>query len=172
MCSSDLAPSGPTTPAQINITAASGQELTGMLKDLMSLAGVQKVGPEHMPLAASPGPSTVVSAPQMQSAGPSLKDMIAMVDEPSEKSPDSMNDEEMEEAREEDRPYDSSPHEEEKQDGVRQFGDINNNFQNALVGKEKETTEESLMSDYKKFVSEAKKDQCCCKEKEIGRAHV
>ena len=160
-----MAPSGPTTPAQINITAASGPELTGMLKDLMSLAGVQKVGPEHMPLAASPGPSTVVSAPPMQSAGPSLKDMIAMVDEPSEKSPDSMNDEEMEEAREEDRPYDSSPHEEEKQDGVRQFGDINNNFQNALVGKEKETTEESLMSDYKKFVSEAKKDQCCCKEK-------
>lgn len=81
------------TPASINITASSGPELTGMLKDIMSLAGVHKVEPEHMPLASTPGPSTVISAPPMAGVdqGPSMKDMIAIVDEPTMSEPDSMN---------------------------------------------------------------------------------
>jgi hypothetical protein len=39
----------PKTPASINMTAASGQELSTMLKDLMSLAGVKNSEPEEMP---------------------------------------------------------------------------------------------------------------------------
>lgn len=40
---------GSSTPASINITAGSGEELSHMLQDIMSLAGVHKVTPDHMP---------------------------------------------------------------------------------------------------------------------------
>ena len=39
---------GQHTPASINMTADSGSELTGMLRDIMQLAGMQKVGDEHL----------------------------------------------------------------------------------------------------------------------------
>lgn len=60
---------GSGSPASINITAGSGQELTGMLKDIMNLAGVSKVEPHHMPIdSPDAGPSTVISAPAMSGA--------------------------------------------------------------------------------------------------------
>jgi hypothetical protein len=60
---------GTNTPATINITAGSGQELTGMLKDIVNLAGVKQVQPHHMPVdSPNAGPSTVVSAPPMLGA--------------------------------------------------------------------------------------------------------
>lgn len=48
--------STPRTPASINITASSGPELSGMLKDIMSLAGVHQVTPDHMPAIKSSEP--------------------------------------------------------------------------------------------------------------------
>lgn len=60
---------GSNSPATINITAGSGQELTSMLKDIMNLAGVSKVEPHHMPVdSPDAGPSTVISAPPMAGA--------------------------------------------------------------------------------------------------------
>lgn len=42
-CGSAMGPSmAPRTPASINMTASSGEELAGMLRDIMSLAGVSK----------------------------------------------------------------------------------------------------------------------------------
>ena len=41
----------PSTPASINITAGSGSELSGMLKDIMSLAGMSKQEPISSPAA-------------------------------------------------------------------------------------------------------------------------
>jgi len=85
-------------PASINITAGSGQELTGMLKDIMNLAGVSKVEPHHMPVdSPDAGPSTVISAPAMAGAGRHKMDpnaemhkLMAIVDGP-DMIQDSMN---------------------------------------------------------------------------------
>lgn len=217
---------GPSTPASINITAGSGSELTGMLKDIMNLAGVHQVTPDHMPI--DKGPSAIVNAPPM-AAEPQMKDLIAMVDEP-EDGPhaDSMNDADDEQEdegmlmkglggmgggaagelaggaigtavggpiggaigsvagdiagtalgselgdddkeketdegsgeKEKNRPWDSSPHEKIRQDGVRKFGDIDNNHQNALVGKNVKQNESmdsivrSLYQDYQSYIAE------------------
>ena len=47
-----MMPPAPHTPASINMTANSGEELTGMLKSLMTLAGVQQsAAPMHAPEA-------------------------------------------------------------------------------------------------------------------------
>jgi hypothetical protein len=85
-------------PASINITAGSGQELTGMLKDIMNLAGVSKVEPHHMPVdSPDAGPSTVISAPAMAGAGrhkidpnAEMHKLMAIVDGP-DMIQDSMN---------------------------------------------------------------------------------
>lgn len=89
---------GSNTPASINITAGSGQELTGMLKDIMNLAGVHKVEPYHMPVdTPDAGPSTIVSAPKAPGAMmPDMHKLMAIVDGP-EMVKDSMNPEETEE---------------------------------------------------------------------------
>ena len=221
---------GPSTPASINITAGSGSELTGMLKDIMNLAGVHQVTPDHMPI--DKGPSAIVNAPPM-AAEPQMKDLIAMVDEP-EDGPhaDSMNDADDEQEdegmlmkglggmgggaagelaggaigtavggpiggaigsvagdiagtalgselgddddeqetdegsgeKEKNRPWDSSPHEKIRQDGVRKFGDQNSGDGKGRIGTQPNahTTESiaaRLYADYKAFVSEAAADE-------------
>ena len=55
----------PHTPATMNITANSGEELGDMLSALMQLAGVHKVGDEHM--GAEPAPTAMTSEPSMRS---------------------------------------------------------------------------------------------------------
>jgi len=94
---------GSGMPASINITAGSGQELTGMLKDIMNLAGVSKVEPHHMPVdRADAGPSTVISAPPMAGAMRDRTDpnvemhkLMAIVGEP-DRDQDSMNSKKLE----------------------------------------------------------------------------
>jgi len=88
---------GTHTPASINITAGSGQELTGMLKDIMNLAGVHPVQPHHMPVdSPNAGPSTVISAPPMAGAmghrdpNAEMHHLMAIIDGPKEHK-DSMN---------------------------------------------------------------------------------
>lgn len=62
-----------STPASINITAGSGSELSTMLKDIMSLAGVHKVEPQHMPLDI---PAKVFSmAPPMRQVIDTMNDV-------------------------------------------------------------------------------------------------
>lgn len=167
---------GSGSPASINITAGSGQELTGMLKDIMNLAGVNKVEPHHMPVdSPDAGPSTVISAPPMAGAAGHQMDpnaemhkLMAIVGEP-EQEQDSMNagepegegdeDEEMDENT--DRPYDSSPDEKVMGDPMAQFGDINSGDhrerQKGLpVAKPMETTFKQLLADYEQFIAEGK----------------
>jgi hypothetical protein len=162
-------------PASINITAGSGQELTGMLKDIMNLAGVSKVEPHHMPVdSADAGPSTVISAPPMSGAighkmdpNVEMHKLMAIVGEP-DQDQDSMNSGEPdgegdEEKMGEDnnRMYDSSPDEKVMGDPMAQFGDINSGDhrerQKGLpVAKPMETTFKQLMADYEQFIAEGK----------------
>lgn len=63
------------TPASLSVTAASGPELSGMLKDLMSLAGLHKVEPEH--LGAEPAPMKMTAEP-VKAVGPAASDVEVM----------------------------------------------------------------------------------------------
>ena len=58
---------GSHTPASINMTADSGSELTGMLRDIMQLAGLHQVGAqdlgvEHEPMSLTAEPVKAVGA--------------------------------------------------------------------------------------------------------------
>lgn len=57
----------PNTPASINMTAATGEELSGMLKDIMSLAGLNKVEPDHLGMEPEP---TIMTAEPVTLVGP------------------------------------------------------------------------------------------------------
>lgn len=46
--------SQPHSPASINMTAASGEELSGMLRDIMSLAGMSQHSDAEMPMGGEP----------------------------------------------------------------------------------------------------------------------
>ena len=169
----------PSTPASISVTAGSGDELGNMLKTIMSLAGVKPVTQNDMPVdhgASAPMP------PQM-GGEPDMKGLIDIVTDEPESEFDTMNDIEddgdeevmpsgTEGDEEEDEGYDNTPHPNMKQDGVRQFGDVDNNFQNSQVGRNvKQTTAESLYADLQKFMTEAapdKKDIPAWKRKEKG----
>jgi hypothetical protein len=69
-------PMTPTTPASfsINATAANGDEVAGMLTQIMNLAGVKPVGPTDMPVDK---PTTSFSTvPPMASSGDDMKRML------------------------------------------------------------------------------------------------
>ena len=136
--------------ASINITANSGEEVSGMIKSLMGLAGIS---PAHASVEQEPVTAIgvdVADEPNMNS----MKDLINAIDsaEEPEMAEDSMN-----------RPYDNSPDEEIGQDGVRQFGDINSgdhrDRQKGLpVAKPvDESVVDKLFREYREFVAEGKK---------------
>ena len=79
--------SQPHTPASINMTAATGDELSGMLKDIMSLAGINKgdtggmdrmgVADEPMmALTAEPEVGPEVGAPQSSTDGEVMRSVL------------------------------------------------------------------------------------------------
>jgi hypothetical protein len=164
---------GSGSPASINISAGSGQELTGMLKDIMNLAGVSKVEPHHMPVdSPDAGPSTVISAPPMAGASGNKMDpnvemhkLMAIVDGP-DQDQDSMNsgdsdgegdEKKMGEAN--NRMYDSSPQEKEMGDPLAQFGDKPSGDRRPRQAglpsaNPMETTFKQLMADYEQFIAE------------------
>lgn len=74
-CGPMAAPMSPPTPASVSMTAASGSELSGMLKDIMSLAGLQKVEPHH--LGAEPAPMKLLPEP-VKAVGPVAGDSEIM----------------------------------------------------------------------------------------------
>jgi hypothetical protein len=63
------------SPASINMTAATGDELSGMLKDIMSLAGLNKVGPDDLGMEPEP---TVMTAEPVTAVGPAATDSDMM----------------------------------------------------------------------------------------------
>jgi hypothetical protein len=129
----------------------------------MNLAGVHKVEPQHMPIDVIASPASPIEAPS------DMASLIKVVSEP-EADLDSMNDrketaEELSSGeKEENRPYDSSPHEKIRQDGVRKFGDNNSGSGKGRIGTQPnaQTTEsiaEQLYADYRAFVAEAAADE-------------
>lgn len=150
--------------ANMNISAANGKELAGIIKDIVGGSDTSNEIDDEPALSAKPGPASTMKTT------PSMRDMIGIFDHGSEHDDASephseLEDENSDEFLEDDMDmYDSTPRPRVKQDPVRQFGDIDNNHQNGLVGHNvRETTEEDLYNDYRKFVSEATKN-CCCKE--------
>jgi hypothetical protein len=174
-CGMMPSPAGSQTPASINITASSGAEVSSMLKDIMSLAGVHQVGQEDMPVIAA---NQTAGMPKKSSCGePSMKDMLAVVDKPDAEM-DTMNrSPAVEKGVEESPEYDNSPSEKMHQDPIRQHGDIDNNMQNALVAKpvDKARTAESLYAEYQSYVAEnkrileAKKEKAAKAGSDIGK---
>jgi len=57
----------PVATFSINATAADGDEVAGMLTQIMNLAGIHKVGPQHMP-GVDGGATTLTSTPAMSVA--------------------------------------------------------------------------------------------------------
>jgi len=86
----------PNTPASINMTAGSGPELSGMLKDIMSLAGLSKVEPEHLGMEHEP---TIMTAEPVTSVGPTsdTEVMRGVIDKLNPEMDDEEGDEEGEE---------------------------------------------------------------------------
>lgn len=74
-CGPMATPMSPPTPASVSMTAASGSELSGMLKDIMSLAGLQKVEPHH--LGVEPAPMKLLPEP-VKAVGPAASDSEVM----------------------------------------------------------------------------------------------
>lgn len=141
--------SAPHSPASVNITAGSGQELASMLKDIMNLAGVHKDHAASTEVLPGNEPTDQLQNTTMQH--PSMHELIKVVDMPQEEMiQDSMNDDQ--------RMYDNSPDEEGKAAGNWPLdGDQDNNLSAAkdvVVDRNKVTTAESLMAEYKKFISE------------------
>jgi hypothetical protein len=173
----DLAECGPMgmpsevehhTPASINMTADSGPELSGMLADIMKLAGVHKVEPEHLGIehdpvviTAIPGAAVGATAADHSDTEHDHDDSIEVDDESSNmrRMMDMMNpdiDEEVDESGYTNTPNDPNiipefdpeiyaNHENQPGQGDRMDGNMPRAFA---------TMEEQLMADWKQFVTE------------------
>ena len=140
----------PHSPASVNITANSGEELSSMLKDIMNLAGVKHSHASSTEVLPGNEPTDQLTHPEMHQQ-PSMHELIKVVDMPQEEMiQDSMNDDQ--------RVYDNSPDEDGKAAGNWPLdGDQDNNLaanKDVVVNRNKVTTAESLMADYRKFVAE------------------
>jgi hypothetical protein len=170
-------PEAPKTPATINITASDGEELGSMLAAIMQLAGVQKVEPEQLGVQSEP--MKLTAEPSMGGLeGGSPDDMRNVIDKLNPMDGDDdvskshgdldndgdhdMDDHDQEKTREE---YDNSPSDPTKRNpypknsvgtpgtqdaaGNPGVGDRNDGRQPKAF-----PTFESLMSEYREFVSE------------------
>jgi len=149
--------SQPHTPASINMTAGSGEELGDMLKTIMSLAGVHKVEPEH--LGAEMPPAVVTAEPAMGvdaghdqegSAGDIMRSMMDKM------NPD--GEEETDEEYNNNTPND--PNDVPKFDSNKFAYQPNSGSTHGRAQKNNPhgnpaTMEQQLMADYKKFVAES-----------------
>ena len=86
------------TPASINMTAGSGQELSGMLRDIMSLAGLGKQSAEPEQGVMPPPAAIVVDEPESQTD--TMRSVIDKLHQDSDLDGDGDGDEEGEEADE------------------------------------------------------------------------
>lgn len=145
------------TPASISMTASSGPELSGMLADIMKLAGVHKVEPAHLGIEPAHDHSDieVISAePTPLDGGDETEIMRSMMDR--------MNGEMDSEEETDEGMYDNSPNSPEPQQSfdANEFahrenqpgqGDrMDGNMPRAFA-----TMEERLMSEWKQFVTES-----------------
>ena len=144
----------PTTPATINITAGSGEELRGILGDIMKLAGVEKVTPDHLGVEHEPA---VVTAEPTMAVGPAVgdrDDMRAVLDKMHDTGED---EEETDEGEYDNSPADAEP---KKPFNSNEFANQENqpgqgDRMDGNMPKGYATMEQQLMADYKKFVAES-----------------
>ena len=141
--------SQPHTPASINMTAASGEELSGMLKDIMSLAGMSK--DSEMPISTEPAAQT------LEPAGPPEMDSTTIMRSVIDKmNPDDDEEDDEEEKVDE---WDNEPAPETTgYDSMTPAGDDLHKqkaqYPAAQPGDNAMTMEQQLMAEYKKFISE------------------
>ena len=179
----------PSTPATLNITADSGEELGNMLASIMKLAGVQQVTPdqlgvEHEPsiMTAEPVAAVGPSAPEM-SAGDDMRNMMSVVDKLNPEGDDQEGEEETDEGKDEfcilgvdntpnkpdaHKSFDGNEFANQPNDGSTHGRGQKNNPHGNPQGHETEkkqgahmTMEEQLMAEYKNFINEAKECKVC-----------
>jgi len=170
-------PEAPKTPATLNVTAGSAEELGNMLTQIMQLAGVHKVEPEHLGIEREPSPLT--AEPEMGGEAPhsgspdsmrGIKDRMNDFDD--NEADDEGDREETDEETEEPIPggipgVDNTPNDPTKQKPFNPngFAKQQNSPGGGDVPKDHETrprdrnqpiaTFENLMSEYQQFVSES-----------------
>lgn len=157
-----------SSPANISITAGSGPELSGMLKDIMSLAGIQRAEPAAMSMTAEPEIEIEPAEPE-----DGMRSMIDKMNEPDgeeefggdEEGEEEFGDEEDDEKAEEGM-YDNSP--DIDIEGPNAFANHGNQEMGGPPGAAKgrglttgprahtsEDIESQLFAEYAKFVTEA-----------------
>ena len=153
----------PSTPASINMTAGSGEELGNLLKDIMSLAGMNKVEPEHLGMELPPA---VVSMEPAMTAGDSMRSVIDKMhadDEGGEEGGEEGGDEEETDEGQ----YDNSPADptdapefdsEEFAHQENQPGAGDDSKGEKRQSNMPTATFESLMKEYKQFIGESEEE--------------
>lgn len=161
---SGLGMSSPHTPASVHITADSGQELSDMLRDIMSLAGMNHHDHDHdMPDAPMSSPVGTLDIdttrgddmPGDMGAVDSMRSMIDKL------NPDDEEGEEPEDEEDDVKEYDSTPNPEmtgqppanQDQSGTPGGGDGRNTTMQPQATPAE--TYENLMKEYQKFLQEA-----------------
>lgn len=166
----------PETPASINMTAGSGDELANMLATIMQLAGVKQVGADDLGIEHEPA---VVTAEPAMGVGPAVGDRDDMRsvldklnpmdgddeegDEPGAFQQDNGDDESDDEEETDEGQYDNTPADPNKQKpfNANQFSNQENQpgAGDSESGKPRNrfqptATYEGLMAEYKQYVGE------------------
>ena len=144
--------SQPHSPASINMTAATGEELSSMLKDIMQLAGMKQVGADdlghdHEPAVISATPS--ISIAKLDDEPSDMKSMISKIDsmnEPTEEEYDNTPNDPTDTNE-----FDAEQHaHHENPPGADRKGNANN----PRAYDTNESVTSKLMSEYQKFINE------------------
>ena len=177
------------TPASINITANDGDELSNMMRTIMTMAGKSSMDMDHdhsaMPVT-TPAEIEIDGEPMGNEGPPEPSvDMRAVIDRLHDVGDEETGDEETgdEEATDEGM-YDNSPGEEvEEYNAMRNHGDRNKNTAGGGLdqrGHHRLTTQPTatfedivngLFKDYESFLGEAK-IKCCCEKEGKTRCPV
>lgn len=163
--------SQPHSPASINMTAATGEELSSMLKDIMTLAGQHHMHDEPMggeePMGGADGIATVDVEPSPEVGADSTSVMRSMIDKlnpPTDDEPEGdddstePSDDDGDDEKKVDE-YDNTPAPETAgyDSAVPSGNDLHKEkqqFPAAQPGDNAMTMEQRLMAEYKKFISE------------------
>jgi hypothetical protein len=149
----------PKTPATMNISAADGTELGNMLNAIMQLAGVQKVGDEHMGVESPPA---VLTAEPTMTTGPHAADnMRSVLDRMND-----ISDDEADESMEHEHgipgidntpadPHTQLPFEPNEFSQNANDGDGDDENGHPRLTTQPTATYESLMAEYRNFVTES-----------------
>ena len=159
----------PKTPATLNITAGDGEELGNMLAAIMQLAGVHKVGDEHMgvekePTVMTSGPAMAVGPTAADSERDSMRSVLDKMNDIGDDEEENGEEEETDEGEELDQHgipgVDTTPNDPTKQKPFDPNGFANQENKPDAGDRMDGTmpkgnaTFESLMQEYQKFINE------------------